>query len=145
VLRPEEGLYVHGDCPGLYYYSDHRPPSPVLWTMHLNDTWPLAELTLRRHLSALTADPPDLLIVEPSPEGSGQALKPKKAGLIGSLFARGTKVNEGRNAQTVLDTLLPDYHPAKIEALRGFPSFRLYILSGGALDRRLNRGATQGL
>jgi hypothetical protein len=138
VLRPEEGLYVHGDCPGLYYYSDHRPPSPVLWKMNLNDTWPLAELTLRRHLAALTTDPPDLIVVEQPHDVSGDASKPTKAGLIGRLFARGMKVDEGRNAQTVLDTLLPDYHPAKVEALRGFSSFRFHILRGGALDRRLN-------
>jgi hypothetical protein len=136
VLRPEERLYQHGSNPGVYYYSGHLPPSLILWTIHLDDTWPAAKLLLPQHLSAIKKNPPDFIVigkVEPP------AFRPKgPVGLVERLLGgRPTVINEGRNAQSVLDVLLPGYRAVKIEALRDFPDAECYVRLGSPLDTRL--------
>jgi Dolichyl-phosphate-mannose-protein mannosyltransferase len=136
VLRPEEQLYQHGSLPGLYYYSGHHPPSLLLWTMQLNDTWPAARLLLRQHLASIKKNPPDLVVVVnrdelgPTPKGP--------MGLMERLLGgRPTVFDEGRNAQMALDPLLPECRAVKIETLRDFPDAQCYVRRGSPLDKRL--------
>jgi hypothetical protein len=143
VLRPEETLYQHDNHPELYYYSGHRPPTLLLWKNFLNDTWPVAGILLRRHLAALEKAPPDLVLVDESVD-SRPSVPTVRHGLVWRLLAKQSKADEGHNAQAVLDTLLPDYRPVRIEAFRDFPGFRSYALRGSALDRRLGVGAMIG-
>jgi hypothetical protein len=136
ILRPEEGFYQHGDHPELYYYSKRSPPSLVLWTEHLNDNWPASRILLTRHLAALEAAPPDLILVEDNDDPGTDASR-RRDGRIARLLGGRQKVNEGRNARTVLEVMLPAYRPTPIEAFEDFPGFRSYVLKGSALDERL--------
>ncbi len=135
VLRPDERLYQHGNKPELYYYSGHLPPSLLLWTAHLDDTWPAAPLLLGLHLAALAKAPPDLVVVEePGPTGD---LPAPERGLAYRLLVRSPPApNEGRIARSVLDALLPSYRAATIDGLNS-PGLRYHVRRGSPLDRRL--------
>jgi hypothetical protein len=136
LLRPEERLYQYGNRPELYYYSGHLAPSLLLWTQHLNDNWPAAKLLLTRHLAAIQETPPDLVVVE---ELDLPVSNPaQKRGLIQRLLEGDRPVNEGRNAQIVLDALLPGYRSARIVGLEKFHGFQFYVRRDSSLDRRLS-------
>jgi hypothetical protein len=135
LLQSGETFYQHGNNPELYYYAARRPPSFLLWIAYLNDGDPSARMVLERHLAALAEAPPDLIVVAPD-ERLWRSSKREKPGLIGRLFAR-ESIDEGRDAQAVLDTLLPNYRSIEIEALRDFPKFKFYVLRGSTLNRRL--------
>jgi hypothetical protein len=95
----------------------------------------VAELLLKRHLAALNEAPPDLVVVE----NSSPPAPTQKPGLVWRFLVGRENLSKGRNAQTVLDVLLPGYRSAQIEELQGFPGFRFYIRRGSSLDGRVGR------
>ena len=135
VLEPGETLYQHGNQPEFYYYSGHFPHSFLLWTAYLNDTFPAAKMLLKRHLAALDAARPDLIVVELPDES--RPVSNRKNGLVWRLLVGRESVDKGQIAQSVLDILLPSYRPAQIKALDHFTGYRYYIRRGSALERRL--------
>ena len=135
VLEPGETLYQHGNQPEFYYYSGHFPHSFLLWTAYLNDTFPAAKMLLKRHLAALDAARPDLIVVELPDES--RPVSNRKNGLVWRLLVGRESVDKGQIAQSVLDILLPSYRPAQIKALDRFTGYRYYIRRGSALERRL--------
>jgi hypothetical protein len=144
LLRPGETLYYHSSRPGpeIYYYAGRRPPSLLLWAAYLNDNSPVAEELVRRHLAALRAAPPTLVVDERLPEFP-PAAPSKKPGLAERLLHGEPKIDEGHNSKAVLDALLPGYRPIEGGLAREFPSYRFYVLRDSALDERLE-GEAEG-
>ena len=134
VLRPGESLYVHSATVQAYHYAGRFPPSLMPSVDCLNDTWPVSRIILERHLAALRKAPPDLVAVR-KPMIPDQA-SPPKIGLVRRLLLGVSPIDQGRNAKTVLDDLLPNYRPAQVAVLERFANYKFYMLRGSELDRR---------
>jgi 4-amino-4-deoxy-L-arabinose transferase-like glycosyltransferase len=139
VLRPDESLYQHGNRPELYFYSQHHPPSAVLWTWHLSDALPIAGILLERHLAALDRRPPDLVVVDQDAkiQATSDEQSAKRHGFIWRLLIGQEKRDEGRNAEKALQALMPNYRRVEIDAPGRFPGFEFYVRRGTPLDKRL--------
>jgi hypothetical protein len=140
LLQPEERLYQHGYHPEYYFYSGHDPSMRVaLWSQHLSDNWPTADLLIKPHIAALKAAKPDLITVD-TPTKPARSSEPETPGLIWRLLVGKLSVNEGRHAQSVLDTLLSDYRTVEIPDLERYHDVQFYVLRSSPLDHRLSGG-----
>jgi 4-amino-4-deoxy-L-arabinose transferase-like glycosyltransferase len=109
ILEPGESFYQWGPEPGLFFYSEIRPTTGVLWDVPLYDSVMAPELTART-----------LRDLERRPE----------------LIVRYSHTRNMGLSHPILDLLAREYR--KLDRLgtlsRNDPEF--YILSGGALERR---------
>ena len=134
LLRSGETFYLHAPTTECYYYARRLPPSLVPSSDCFNDTWPVSKMILERHLAALRKAPPDLIVIR-KPVSPSHTSSPKR-GLISRLLVGESPIDQGRNARTVLDNLLPNYRLAQIGALARFTDYEFYVLRGSELAHR---------
>ena len=63
LLVPDETFFLWGSTPSLYLLSGRRPPAPVLFNSHFDES-PVSEQLTKRAMSDLARNRPELLIVE---------------------------------------------------------------------------------
>jgi hypothetical protein len=110
LLEPGESLYEWGPEPGLYFYSETRPLTGVLWDDPLFDSVISAGLS-GRTLKSLMEGRPELVVVY-------------------------TTDRNARVVHPILEWVKREYRPLPRTRPRGVRDPEFFVLKGGRLDRR---------
>ena len=145
TLTEGETLFQLGDHPDLYYYSGHGNTTPLLWSSHLQTSWPIAPWLYREVTERMDRDGlPDICV---GPDLTGESLKPRvqqgPSGLFGRLLGPKPKSSDKLILiRQLYEWLKPHYVKVDPTALLGpTPGVEsIYVRRGSELERRLTRG-----
>jgi hypothetical protein len=139
LLRPNESVFLYGNGAAVYYYTEHRPSTITLWSMHVLTSDPLAKRLTQRTLEQLKANVPDVFVVqfpkvdlEPAPKPLGAAAR-----LLG---VSDVVEYQPYDQHPVYRWAMQNYRPwPDAKSFSGWTDTVLYVRAGSELERRLAR------
>jgi hypothetical protein len=139
LLASDETVFLYGNGAAPYFYTEHRPTTMTLWSMHMFERNRLAEQLGQRTLAQLQSHPPDVVVVQFAEAHNGAAEPQKTAGLAARWLGFAESPLPLRwDQHPIYAWIQENYRPwPDSETFRGWKDASVLIRAGSHLEHRL--------